>query len=31
MLNEFGFYVPNHQDLSVLDINKITQVINSYE
>ena len=30
-VNEFGFYVPNHQDLTDDDINKITNIINKYE
>ena len=31
LVNEFGFYVPNHQDLTKDDINKITSIINKYE
>lgn len=31
MLNEFGFYIPNHQDLSNKDIDIITNIINCYE
>ena len=30
-VNEFGFYVPNHQDLTDDNINKITNIINKYE
>jgi dTDP-4-amino-4,6-dideoxygalactose transaminase len=28
ILDEFGFYIPNHQDLTTEDINKITQILN---
>ena len=31
LVNEFGFYVPNHQDLTKDNINKITSIINKYE
>jgi CDP-6-deoxy-D-xylo-4-hexulose-3-dehydrase len=30
MIDEFGFYVPNHQDLKNEDIKKITDIINKY-
>jgi len=29
-VDEFGFYVPNHQNLTTDDINKICNIINSY-
>lgn len=28
VLDEFGFYIPNHQDLDENDINKITEILN---
>lgn len=31
LVNEFGFYIPNHQDLTKNEINKITSIINKYE
>ncbi len=31
LVNEFGFYIPNHQDLTKNDIDKITNIINKYE
>ena len=31
LVNKYGFYIPNHQDLTENDINKITTIINSYE
>lgn len=31
LVDEFGFYVPNHQDLSESDIEKIMNIINDYE
>ena len=31
LVDEFGFYVPNHQDLTESDINKIVNIINEYE
>tara|TARA_B100000927_G_scaffold162433_1_gene130847 strand:- start:787 stop:1329 length:543 start_codon:yes stop_codon:yes gene_type:complete len=31
LLDKFGFYVPNHQDLSESDIEKIMNIINEYE
>ena len=31
LLDEQGFYIPNHQDLTELDIKQITNIINSYE
>jgi len=30
MIDEYGFYVPNHQDLKNEDIKKITDIINKY-
>jgi|TARA_R100001443_G_scaffold113619_1_gene128615 CDP-6-deoxy-D-xylo-4-hexulose-3-dehydrase len=30
-VNEFGFYIPNHQDLTDKEINLITTIINKYE
>jgi CDP-6-deoxy-D-xylo-4-hexulose-3-dehydrase len=30
LIEKFGFYVPNHQDLSKRDILKITDIINKY-
>ena len=30
LLHEFGFYVPNHQDLTIEEINKICKIINDY-
>ncbi len=31
LLDKQGFYIPNHQDLSKEDINKIVNIINNYE
>ena len=31
LVDRIGFYIPNHQDLTENDINKITKIINSYE
>jgi CDP-6-deoxy-D-xylo-4-hexulose-3-dehydrase len=31
LVDEFGFYVPNHQDLTDKEINKIVNIINKYE
>jgi CDP-6-deoxy-D-xylo-4-hexulose-3-dehydrase len=31
LVDKYGFYVPNHQNLSLDDIIKITQIINFYE
>jgi CDP-6-deoxy-D-xylo-4-hexulose-3-dehydrase len=31
LLDEFGFYLPNHQDLSQDDIMTITNIVNKYE
>ena len=31
LVDKIGFYIPNHQDLTENDINKITKIINSYE
>jgi CDP-6-deoxy-D-xylo-4-hexulose-3-dehydrase len=31
LLEAQGFYVPNHQDLTIVDIEKITNIINKYE
>ena len=31
LVDEFGFYVPNHQDLKESDISKIVNIINRYE
>lgn len=31
LVNKFGFYIPNHQDLTENDIDKITNIINKYE
>jgi dTDP-4-amino-4,6-dideoxygalactose transaminase len=28
-INEFGFYIPNHQDLKIDDINFISKIINN--
>jgi CDP-6-deoxy-D-xylo-4-hexulose-3-dehydrase len=30
LLHEFGFYIPNHQDLTIDEINKICKIINDY-
>ena len=30
LLHEFGFYIPNHQDLTIEEINKICKIINEY-
>ena len=31
LLEEQGFYIPNHQDLTIQEIKQITDIINSYE
>ncbi len=31
LLEQQGFYIPNHQDLSLPDISKITKIVNQYE
>ena len=31
LIDKLGFYVPNHQDLSKEDIDKIVNIINKYE
>jgi len=31
LVNRYGFYIPNHQDLTINDINQITGIINCYE
>ncbi len=31
LVNQYGFYIPNHQDLSDNDINQIIGIINRYE
>jgi CDP-6-deoxy-D-xylo-4-hexulose-3-dehydrase len=28
LIDKFGFYLPNHQDLKVDDINKIIEIVN---
>jgi CDP-4-dehydro-6-deoxyglucose reductase, E1 len=30
-LDKYGFYLPNHQDLSLADIKRISKIINKYE
>jgi CDP-4-dehydro-6-deoxyglucose reductase, E1 len=30
LLNDYGFYIPNHQDITKDDINKISNIINQY-
>lgn len=30
LLNDYGFYIPNHQDITKEDINKISKIINQY-
>ena len=30
LIEQYGFYIPNHQDLSKKDIIKITNIINQY-
>ena len=31
LVNRYGFYIPNHQDLTNDNINQITRIINRYE
>jgi dTDP-4-amino-4,6-dideoxygalactose transaminase len=31
LLESQGFYVPNHQDLTIVNIEKIVEIINKYE
>ena len=31
MLDQYGFYLPNHQDLTSSDIQKVAKIINNYE
>ena len=31
LVDKHGFYVPNHQDLTNKDINKIVNIINEYD
>tara|TARA_R110000851_G_scaffold164435_1_gene308740 strand:+ start:3219 stop:4373 length:1155 start_codon:yes stop_codon:yes gene_type:complete len=31
LVDKYGFYIPNHQDLSIKDIKLITSIINEYE
>ena len=31
LIEKYGFYVPNHQDLTLQEILQITDIINSYE
>ena len=30
LIDKFGFYVPNHQDLTIKEIIKISEIINEY-
>ena len=30
LIEQYGFYIPNHQDLSKKDITKITEIINTH-
>ncbi len=30
LLNDYGFYIPNHQDITTNDITTISNIINQY-